>query len=392
MSWRRATKKSFRTLVVVGFAALILSGCYFVDGTVRMSERDGDLIVDVQVTQGVETDLFATSEDAYDYLIQRYSAPDWGYGGTAEAFPFTTVTMRKSVRVESEHNSLKIIQDSNTNSISSNIVVRYVDDGESLPHYVIGFNMNLPTPPEGSDVEQQVTFGLIPPAGWTLDHSPAAGDAIISESTVAWYGIGGGQQFTEYFRLFPIAPVVGEAVAVEPAEPAPVEEADPTPAPSEEQPAEPSDTGGAPAEPNSTTEEESSSGEASAAAEIPDSDELDGLVESAEQASTDIIGLEGRTTTEVSGAPGLVTIDSQLFPAIAMNNQVIPAGSEVAVIGVFTDGLIVEPLTSVESPSFGWLLGGSMTALAAIAAVVFAVLRTRQKNTAPKPEPTEASK
>ena len=128
------------------------------------------------------------------------------------------------------------------------------------------------------------------------------------------------------------------------------------------------------------------------AAENPGSDEVDELAESVKQPSTDIIGQEGRTTTEVSGAPGLVTIDSQLFPAIAMNNQVIPAGSEVAVIGVFTDGLIVEPLTSVESPSFGWLLGGSMTALAAIAAVVFAALRTRQKNAAPKPEPTEASK
>lgn len=388
MSWRRRTLKSLSAFVVAGLAALTLSGCYFVDGTVRMTERDGDLIVDVQVTQGVETDLFATSEDAHDYLIQRYSSPDWGYGGTGDSYPFTYIKMRKSVRVESEPDALvKIIYDSNSAGIRSNINIQYVDDGNLLPHYVIRFNMNLPTPPEGSDVEPQVTFGLIPPAGWTLEHDPAAGDAIVSESTVAWYGVGGGEQLTELFRLFPIAPVVGEPVA---SEPAPTEEAEPSPAPSEEGPAEPSVTGGAPAGPSATAEEETSSGGASAASENPSSVDLEGLAGFTDQASTEIIGQEGRTTTEVSGAPGLVKIDSQLFPAIAMNNQVIPAGSEVAVIGVFTDGVIVEPLTSVNSPGFSWLLGGSLTALAAIAAVVFAVLRKKRKDKAAASEAVEA--
>lgn len=382
VSWRKKTLKSLRALVVAGFAVLTLSGCYFVDGTVRMSERDGDLIADVTVVQGVETDIFSTPEDAFDYLIQRYSGPGWGYLGTGTTAPFTYVTMGNSARVDNTQGSTGSIRDGN----GSNIYIVYTE-ASGRPEFQVVFNMDLPTPPDGSDIEQQVTFGLVPPAGWAMQRMAGGGDAIMTESSVAWYGVGGGQQPSAIFRLFPPytpPPETGDPVAAEPAEP--------TPAPSEEQPAAPSDSGGAAAESNSTSEEESSSGEESAAAENPGSDELDEFAESVKQPSTDIIGQEGRTTTEVSGAPGLVKIDSQLFPAIAMNNQVIPAGSEVAVIGVFNDGVIVEALTSVNTPGFGSLLGGSLTALAAIAAVVLAVLlRKKQKDKAPETEAMDAS-
>lgn len=382
--------KSLRTLLVASVAALTLSGCYFVDGTVRMSERDGDLVVDVTVVQGVETDIFADPEDAFDYLIQRYSGPGWGYLGTDTTAPFTYVTMGNSARVDNTQGSTGSIRDGN----GSNIYIVYTE-ASGQPEFQVVFNMDLPTPPNGSDIEQQVTFGLVPPTGWTMQRMAGGGDAIMTESSVAWYGVGGGQQPSAIFRLFPPytpPPETGEPVAADPAEPAPAEEAEPAPAPSaeEEAAAQPLDTGEASGESNSATEE-TTSGEESATAESPDGDDRDGLTESTEQASTDIIGQEGRTTTEVSGAPGLVNIDSQLFPAIALNNQIIPAGSQVSVIGVFTDGVIVEPLTSLNSPSFGWLLGGSLTALGVMAAVVFAILRKKQSEAAPDPEVIEAN-
>ncbi len=41
--------------------------------------------------------------------------------------------------------------------------------------------------------------------------------------------------------------------------------------------------------------------------------------------------------TNISGQPGLVDIDSEFFPAIAINDEEIRAGTEIRVIGVFTE-------------------------------------------------------
>ncbi len=67
--------------------------------------------------------------------------------------------------------------------------------------------------------------------------------------------------------------------------------------------------------------------------------------------------------TNISGQPGLVDIDSKFFPAIAINNEEIRAGAEIRVIGVFTEGVLVEPLSPQESGSNLWAVGGILGAI-----------------------------
>lgn len=359
-------------VVSMGILALTLSGCYFVDGSMNMEDADGDLRIEFDLKQGVETALFNPEENAREYVISRFGSP-WRYVSTSESFPYTVVEFGQSARV-TKNGVAHRFKDKHGNEIS----VVWADT-----EYRMEFRVSLMEPFENSNLDPQVTFGWIAPEGWRTNiRSSGNGSAIVGQNSVAWYGETGDDVVViglqpPQVRMLPAPEPEAEEEQPDPAPeeeanvPAPGNEASPQPAPQQQ---EESPLTGQEEGENETTTETTETGET-----LPDT---------SESSTSELIGTEGVAVTTVSGEPGLVDIDSEFFPAIAINNEEIRAGSEIRVIGVFTEGVLVEPLNPQESGFNLWFVGGIVGAIVLVMAGI-GLLVLRKKASAQQEQASE---
>jgi len=364
---KRITRLS-QIIASMSIMALTLTGCYFVDGSMNMADADGDLRIEFDLTQGVETALFDSDENAREYVMSRYGSP-WRYSTALDLVPFTIANFGQSARV-TKNGVAHRFKDKHGNEIS----VVWADT-----EYRMEFRVTLPEN-VSEVVDPQVTLDWNVPQGWVASiRSSGNGSAIVTQNSVAWYGATGndvvviGLQPPQVRRLAtPLPETEEEQPGQEP------EQVQPGQEPEQVQPGQESAeeanvlNPGNEASPQPGQEE----GEKEVSSEDSESGEL--LPEESEASPSDLLGSSGVAATKISGEPGLVEIGSEFFPAIALNNDEIRAGTEIRVIGVFTDGVLVEPLNPQESGFNLWAVGGIFGAIVLImAGIVLLVLRKK---------------
>ena len=347
-----------------------------VDAEMRMWDDNGNLSIQLQVLQGTERDLFQSSADAQNYILERYDqTPGWGVTGTSEINPFKTVTLSKSARVTQGGEVVSV-----TDDLGNGFGVGWRDG-----KYLIEGVVDMPAPPDGSDVEQQVSISWIAPQGWTVN-AQATNGGVVSQSGVAWYGKTGRGVFGVILTP-PLPPALGEPVSVEP-EAAAEEE---SPAPNAEESAG-SSSSPAP-QPEDNLENPGGQSDAGSS-EAPSPTDSAGTNNTEDDSS--LVNQIGLTVNELSSVAGLIEINSQFYAAVSNDAEVIPIGTAVRVVGVSDQTLVVESIAPVvEGGSFiatanvGWIIGGSVAGLAAIGAAIFALTRRRKQS--PDAEPEEAT-
>ncbi len=134
----------------MGILALTLTGCYFVDGSMNMEDADGDLRIEFDLKQGVETALFDPEESAREYVLSRFGSP-WRYVSTSESFPYTVVEFGQSARV-TKNGVAHRFKDKHGNEIS----VVWADT-----EYRMEFRVSLMEPFDNSNLDPKLLS-----AGW----------------------------------------------------------------------------------------------------------------------------------------------------------------------------------------------------------------------------------
>ncbi len=65
----------------------------------------------------------------------------------------------------------------------------------------------------------------------------------------------------------------------------------------------------------------------------------------------------------------------KILPAIAVGNKVIPAGTEVRIVGTFSQGVLVEQSDEETSGAFVWMWIGALALAAGIGTGIFLMIR-----------------
>jgi len=360
--------------VLLALAVPSLTGCYAFEGVIKITETGiNEASVEVDIFQGVESNLFNTPTDALDFVNTRFGA-EWESSEEFFTPDFAVVGL----------NAVETTPASFADLVGNEITIDFVPKEVSpdfVAEYLITITLEFPEIPAGSDVQASGGFRIVGPPFSDLVVRQAGGAQISSfdsDWTVLWNDPVAGVA-TTILALQPLyAPSEADTRAGDP------------------QPIEPDDSRAGDPQLIEPDDSEVSSQEIDEEDSAPSrsEEELSLLGDERVESGTDdrprlpltaggqdLSGQVGRATTAISGDPGLIQIGSELVQAVSLNNELIPAGSRVRVIGAFSEGVLVERIETSDRSGAGWIIGGALIGIAVVGSGLI-ILRLRKNSVA----------
>ena len=347
--------------VLLALAVPSLTGCYAFEGVIKITETGiNEASVEVDIFQGVESNLFNTPTDALDFVNTRFGA-EWESSEEFFTPDFAVVGL----------NAVETTPASFADLVGNEITIDFVPKEVSpdfVAEYLITITLEFPEIPAGSDVQASGGFRIVGPPFSDLVVRQAGGAQISSfdsDWTVLWNDPVAGVA-TTILALQPLyAPSEADTRAGDPQ----LIEPDDSEVSSQEIDEEDS-------APSRSEEELSLLGDERVESGADDRPRLPLTA-----GGQDLSGQVGRATTAISGDPGLIQIGSELVQAVSLNNELIPAGSRVRVIGAFSEGVLVERIETSDRSGAGWIIGGALIGIAVVGSGLI-ILRLRKNSVA----------
>lgn len=373
-------KKNLRTITLVPLMSLMavaLTGCYEVYVKTRVCEDVDAAKVLTIVHHGVTNELYSSAADAQSAVRARYDQSTWSFYGLQGTGNTADYWVPK-LGARAEMTEPALFSDSDNNRITAEWIS--FDESETgYPYWELNMRADT-TSPVRPELAANLTWVVFFPTTWDYQVSP---ERFMSATTSIFSGncavdtTGLELTFTEQGEISPTVRLLPPWAPPESPSPDPEPVDEPQPDPVGSEPASPpEDAANSPTEEPSESENIAGAGESATGApadEIPLEEEANQPLEGA--TPTDFEGKIGVATTEISESVGLVEVDSQLLPAIAVGNKVIPAGTEVKIVGTFSQGVLVEQSDEETSGAFVWMWIGALALAAGIGTGIFLMIR-----------------
>lgn len=370
-------KNHLRTMALVplmSLTAVALTGCYAVSIRTTVCNDVDAAAVKTELFHGVTTELYDSATDAANAVRARYDQSAWTF---FEATPRSTDYWNPQMFARAEMSEPAMFSDSDNNRITA----EWISFGESetgYPYWELNMRADT-TAPVRPELAANLVWDVDFPTAWEYQVGPESFMSVTTYgSTICGVDTTSLRiTFSEQGEISPTIRLLPPWAPPESPAPDPESLNEPEPDPVErEQVSPPEDATNPPAEEPSEPEEFAGADEFSTgtpADEAAPLEQSDLLLDAA--SLSDLEGKIGVATTEVSESVGLVEVDSQLLPAIALNNEVIAAGTEVRIVGTFSQGVLVEQADAESNVAFLWMWIGAIALAAGIGVGVFLMIR-----------------
>jgi len=378
---QKEVKRNLRTVALVPLMSLIavtLTGCYEVVVKTRVCEDVDAAPVRTTVFHGVSTEIYNSADDALTAVKARYDQSNWITEETQFHPGNTTDYWVPKLYAQKDRSEPALFSDSDNNRLTAEWV-SFDESATGYPYWELNLMADTTSPvrPElASNFEWEVEF----PVTWDYQLSP---ERFMSATTSRTFSQ--CEENTTLLRLTftqqgEISPTIRLLPPWAPPEspaqdPEPLNE--PQSDPVESQPVSPPEDDANPPADEPSELEKSAGAEQSATVaptdEAKSEDQDNPLLEAAPL--SDLEGKIGVATTEISESVGLVEVDSQLLPAVAVGNTVIAAGTEVEIVGTFSQGVLVKQTDAEFSDGFVWMWIGALALAAGVGIGLFLIIR-----------------
>jgi len=350
----------FLQTVLAAIFVLALTGCYGVEGVLRIGEDDGaGASVSINLFQGVEKALFeGDDERGRAYISGRYGG-EWDKGPYEDpiySIMFLTQQLETPASFSDTFgNSIRV-----TRSTAEDL-----PDGR--PEYWVVMKLELPEPTEDTEF-LGVALAVEYPEAWRL-RVVADGGALITDSGPGRSNVNINQpgEYQTTLVLFPPwePPPIGSAP--NPAAPEPTPEPTPEPELAGEDPVQAAPEAERPTGP----------------LDISDLDAEAVQPGSVEVEEINLEGVQAESVTEITPEGGVVEAEGSRYPARSLSG-VIPAGATVEVLTIGDTYLFVQQVDE-EAGGLGlWVLAAALVFGAVGAGVLITlVLRSRKESSSP---------
>lgn len=367
-------KTHLRTTALVSLMSLVavaLTGCYEVYVKTRVCEDVDAAKVRTVVRHGVTNELYNSAADAQEAVKAWYDQSTWTFYGIQGAGN-TADYWEPKLGARAEMSEPALFSDSNNNRITAEWIS--FDESETgYPYWELNMRADT-TSPVRPELAANLTWAIFFPTTWDYQVSP---ERFMSTTTNVSSGSCAVDTtylqltFAEQGEISPTVRLLPPWAPPESPSPDPEPVNEPQPDPVESETASPPEAATNPPTEELAKPDESATG--IPVDEVPLEEEGSQPLE--EATPTDLEGKIGVATTEISESVGLVEVDSQLLPAIAVGNKVIPAGTEVRIVGTFSQGVLVEQSEEETSGAFVWMWIGALALAAGIGTGIFLMIR-----------------